>query len=119
MRWRSSRRASSALPYNIITGFDNNGDTVINDRPDGVARNTARGAATWNLNARLGQDVRVRAAAAGGPHGHAAGRSDSRCAADLVDRRRWSEDVRARRCRNAGRYKMEFYVAGATTCSTA
>ena len=26
-------QATSALPYNITTGFDNNGDTVINDRP--------------------------------------------------------------------------------------
>ncbi len=26
-------QATSALPYNITTGFDDNGDTVINDRP--------------------------------------------------------------------------------------
>src|SRR5690349_9538975 len=26
-------QVTSALPYNITTGFDNNGDTVINDRP--------------------------------------------------------------------------------------
>jgi Carboxypeptidase regulatory-like domain len=46
-------QGSSATPYNIITGFDANGDTVINDRPLGVTRNSARGAATWNLNLRL------------------------------------------------------------------
>jgi hypothetical protein len=46
-------QALSARPYNIITGFDNNSDTVVNDRPEGVGRNSARGAASWNLNARL------------------------------------------------------------------
>ena len=29
-------QGSSALPYNITTGFDANGDTVFNDRPAGV-----------------------------------------------------------------------------------
>lgn len=46
-------QAQSARPYNIITGFDDNNDTVVNDRPEGVGRNSARGAASWNLNARL------------------------------------------------------------------
>jgi hypothetical protein len=46
-------QASSALPYNITTGFDNNGDTVINDRPAGVSRNSARGAARWEIGSRL------------------------------------------------------------------
>jgi hypothetical protein len=45
--------ASSALPYNITTGFDDNGDSVSNDRPAGVGRNSARGKAQWNLGARL------------------------------------------------------------------
>ncbi len=45
--------ASSALPYNITTGFDDNGDTVSNDRPTGVSRNSARGAVRWDLGARL------------------------------------------------------------------
>ncbi len=44
---------NSARPYNIITGYDNNGDTVFNDRPLGVIRNSARGAASWNANMRL------------------------------------------------------------------
>ena len=38
-------QVSSALPYNITTGVDDNGDTVFNDRPLGVERNSARGAA--------------------------------------------------------------------------
>jgi hypothetical protein len=45
--------ATSALPYNITTGFDNNGDTVFNDRPPGVGRNSARGAARWEVGSRL------------------------------------------------------------------
>jgi hypothetical protein len=46
-------QGSSAAPYNIITGIDVNGDTLISDRPAGVTRNTARGAAQWNVNLRL------------------------------------------------------------------
>ncbi len=46
-------QGSSALPYNLATGFDTNGDTVINDRPNGATRNTLRGAANINLNLRL------------------------------------------------------------------
>src|SRR2546426_3956433 len=44
-----------ALPisYNITTGFDNNGDTVPNDRPPGLWRNAARGPGTTNVDARL------------------------------------------------------------------
>ena len=46
-------QAQSASPYTIITGIDNNRDTVLNDRPEGVGRNSARGSATWNMNVRL------------------------------------------------------------------
>ncbi len=46
-------RAGSATPFNITTGFDDNGDTSVNDRPAGVGRNNARGAAQWDLSARL------------------------------------------------------------------
>lgn len=46
-------QATTALPYNITTGFDDNGDTVINDRPFGVGRNSARGAARWEIGSRL------------------------------------------------------------------
>src|SRR5581483_8811106 len=46
-------RVQSGLPYNITTGFDTNGDTVSNDRPAGVTRNTGRGAAQIDIGARL------------------------------------------------------------------
>jgi hypothetical protein len=44
---------SSAPPYTITTGLDDNGDTVFNDRPAGVGRNSARGASQWNVNLRV------------------------------------------------------------------
>jgi hypothetical protein len=44
---------NSPRPYNITTGRDNNSDTVFQDRPSGITRNSARGAAFWNVNARL------------------------------------------------------------------
>ena len=63
-------QATSALPYNITTGFDNNGDTVINDRPAGTGRNSARGASRWEIGSRLswgGDFGPEQQAAAGGP----------------------------------------------------
>jgi len=51
MGW--SYRVQSPLPYNITTGKDDNGDTISNDRPAGVTRNTARGSATVDISARL------------------------------------------------------------------
>jgi hypothetical protein len=52
-RLSAAFRIRSALPYNITTGFDDNHDTVSNDRPAGVGRNSARGAADWDLTTRL------------------------------------------------------------------
>jgi hypothetical protein len=39
--------ASSAPPYTIRTGYDDNGDLIFNDRPFGVGRNSARAASMW------------------------------------------------------------------------
>ena len=44
---------ASGLPYNITTGFDENRDTLANDRPLGVTRNTGRGPHTVQLDVRL------------------------------------------------------------------
>jgi outer membrane receptor for ferrienterochelin and colicin len=44
---------SSGRPYTITTGFDDNADTVFNDRPAGVGRNTERGAWQRNVDLRL------------------------------------------------------------------
>ncbi|HEY6892797.1 MAG TPA: hypothetical protein VI258_01415, partial [Rhodanobacteraceae bacterium] len=49
----SSFRIQSALPYNVTTGHDDNGDTISNDRPLGVTRNSGRGAALVDISARV------------------------------------------------------------------
>src|SRR5205823_14304002 len=51
--------ATSGSPFNITTGFDNNGDTVATDRPLGVTRNTGRGPGTIQLDARLAKTFNV------------------------------------------------------------
>jgi hypothetical protein len=50
-------QGSSALPYNITSGFDTNGDTVFNDRPAGIGRNSARGASQWTANIRINKSI--------------------------------------------------------------
>ena len=45
--------SSSALPYTITTGRDDNGDAVVNDRPAGVGRNTDRGSWQHSAGTRL------------------------------------------------------------------
>ena len=46
-------RAQSATPYTITTGFDDNEDTVFNDRPAGIGRNSVRGDGFFGMDARL------------------------------------------------------------------
>ncbi|HEX6650073.1 MAG TPA: hypothetical protein VF075_11045, partial [Pyrinomonadaceae bacterium] len=62
-------QATSALPYNVTTGFDDNGDTVINDRPTGVGRNSERGAARCEIGSRFswGKDFGPEQQPTGGP----------------------------------------------------
>ena len=42
---------ASGTPYTLRTGLDDNGDLAFNDRPPGVARNTARAASQMTINA--------------------------------------------------------------------
>src|ERR1044072_373674 len=44
---------ASGVPFDITTGFDDNGDSVVNDRPTGVTRNTGRGPGFAQLDLRL------------------------------------------------------------------
>lgn len=60
---------SSARPYNITTGLDANGDTVFNDRPLGVGRNAARGAAQMTMDLRLSKSFNLGGLLPGGPGG--------------------------------------------------
>jgi hypothetical protein len=45
---------SSAPPLTVLTGRDDNGDLVFNDRPDGVGRNSERTVATYGTSASFG-----------------------------------------------------------------
>ncbi len=49
---------SSGPPFNITTGFDGNHDTVANDRPPGVHRNSGRGPGFAEVDLRLSKTVR-------------------------------------------------------------
>jgi hypothetical protein len=67
LRASAQAQFSSAPPYSITTGLDNNGDTVFNDRPDGVGRNSARGASQWNVNLRLSRSFNLGGLLGDGP----------------------------------------------------
>jgi hypothetical protein len=49
----------SALPFNVQTGTDNNGDTNVNDRPAGLGRNTGQGFDYFTLDVRLSRSFRL------------------------------------------------------------
>jgi carboxypeptidase family protein len=54
---------STGTPYNITTGFDTNNDSIFNDRPAGVGRNSARTSSTNTLNASLSYSTALGAVA--------------------------------------------------------
>jgi hypothetical protein len=58
---------SSASPYTITTGTDDNGDTVFNDRPLGIGRNSARGEEQWNVSLRVNRSFNLGGVLSGGP----------------------------------------------------
>lgn len=68
-RLATAFRFESALPYNITTGFDDNGDTVSNDRPAGVGRNSARGTAQMELGTRVSWGIGFGQRSQSGPQG--------------------------------------------------
>jgi hypothetical protein len=49
--------ANSGRPFNITSGLDDNGDLIFNDRPDGVGRNSARGAGRWDSYANFNYSI--------------------------------------------------------------
>jgi hypothetical protein len=54
LRVNTNMMFQTGMPYTITTGEDDNGDSVINDRPAGVARNSARGDHQFTMDLRLG-----------------------------------------------------------------
>ena len=69
LRAGTSVRMQSALPYTITTGRDDNGDTVSNDRPAGVTRNSARGRGQMDVGARVSWSAGFGPRAGTGPQG--------------------------------------------------
>src|SRR5262249_1118507 len=51
---------SSGRPYNLTTGFGDNGDSVVNDRPAGVRRNSGRGSNFASVDLRLAKSFSYR-----------------------------------------------------------
>lgn len=51
---------ASGVPFNITTGADNNHDSVANDRPPGVTRNTGHGPGLLQLDVRATKLFQVR-----------------------------------------------------------
>jgi hypothetical protein len=100
----------SAAPYNVITGLDNNGDSVTNDRPAGVGRNSARGSASWNLGGRLSRSFSF------GPPRPASGQGGPPGGGPIIRRGGGPGGGDGPRMMmgafdpNAGRYSVEFYV---------
>jgi hypothetical protein len=103
MRGNIMSQAQSGTPYTIITGRDDNADGVINDRPAGVGRNSARGEWRWDLNARISRGFGfggARQGDGGGP---------------VVQRRVGGGDdgpVMMMMERTNDRFRVEFYVQG-------
>ena len=64
-------RVQSGAPYTVTTGYDGNGDGVFNDRPEGVARNSALASSQWDLGARVSYSIGfgTKSQAAQGPGG--------------------------------------------------
>lgn len=54
LNWSSSR------PYNITTGYDDNFDTQVNDRPTGVNRNSGKGPGQFNLSMNLQKTIPLK-----------------------------------------------------------
>ena len=61
--------AQSGTPYTITTGLDDNKDGVLNDRPAGLGRNTARGTASWTMNLRVSKVIGIGGGTPAGPAG--------------------------------------------------
>ena len=70
LRANINAQISSAAPYNLTTGRDDNMDGVTNDRPLGVGRNAARGERRVEMSVRLTRGFGFGGVQAGqGPQG--------------------------------------------------
>ncbi|HEY7192001.1 MAG TPA: TonB-dependent receptor [Vicinamibacterales bacterium] len=65
--------AQSAAPYTITTGRDDNRDGVVNDRPLGLGRNTARAQAIWTMNVNVNKQFAIGSVRRTQPGGNGGG----------------------------------------------
>jgi hypothetical protein len=59
--------AASGVPYTLMTGRDDNGDLIFNDRPDGVGRNTLRYPWNWNVSGSFSYSLSFGRGVVGSP----------------------------------------------------
>src|SRR5262249_54692551 len=52
-----SLAGNTGQPYTITTGFDDNGDSIFNDRPFGVGRNTVRTPSQWTWSSHVSYSI--------------------------------------------------------------
>jgi hypothetical protein len=52
-----SLAANTGTPYTITTGIDNNGDSIFNDRPAGIGRNSVRMPGQFTLSANISYSI--------------------------------------------------------------
>jgi carboxypeptidase family protein len=52
-------KLNSGRPFNITTGFDNNHDNVLNDRPPGVGRNMGNGPGYADVDLHLSKEFKL------------------------------------------------------------
>jgi hypothetical protein len=55
---------NTGTPYNITTGFDDNNDSIFNDRPRGVGRNSARTSSQVTVSGTLSYSLALGPASA-------------------------------------------------------
>ncbi|OFV99455.1 MAG: hypothetical protein A3F68_09020 [Acidobacteria bacterium RIFCSPLOWO2_12_FULL_54_10] len=53
-------QANSGGPFNITTGFDDNGDTLTNDRPAGFSRNSGQGPGFFDMDLSFTKTIPLR-----------------------------------------------------------
>jgi hypothetical protein len=97
-------QAQSGLPYTIITGRDDNGDGVTNDRPAGVGRNGERGKWRWDLNVRVSRGFGFGGERQGTPGG-----------GPMIQRRTGGDEggpVMMTVEQSNQRFRVDFYVQG-------
>jgi hypothetical protein len=58
---------ASGAPYDIVTGSDDNGDFVANDRPAGITRNTGQGPGRAQVDVRVTKALRAPRPASADP----------------------------------------------------